>query len=569
MDWPVTARTQVRARPRDDRRPRAGDVGGRRPVGQPGLRHRRTARSATWRSPVSPPSGTSPCTAATGSAPSSPRGSGSTATRRCPGGWPPSGCCARSSPRRGRPADGAVTSPRRWRRCGGPRAGAAWSSSSPTSSATADWERPLRALSLRHELLAIEVVDPRELELPDVGLLTVVDPETGQTLEVPTGNAEFRARFAAGRRGAAGADRGRAAPGGRRSPAAAHRPGLADGRRPLRRRPPARRQRRGLPMTFQSPAVAARAARCRRAGRALRGAAAAPEGLRGAVHQRRAARLAGAQAPGLAAAPGVRRRRARAGRPGGVPGRAEHRGAGAARAGHGDHGRRRVAVDEGHRHRSPTASGPCRSAAKKFVDVLPGRINLGLVSFAGTATHAGARPPPTAPQVRAAIDHLHLAESTAIGEAIFTSLSAIENFQSSLQGTAEKAAAGADRAALRRLQHRRPRRHPGDRGGARPPASRCRRSRSAPTTARSTSTARRCRCRSTGPRCKHDRRRDRRQLQRGGHRAASSSRSTRDLGSQIGYATEPKDVSYWFVRGGVLLALVGACLSLLWTNRLV
>ena len=41
-------------------------------------------------------------------------------------------------------------------------------------------------------------VDPRELELPDVGLLTVVDPESGQTLEVPTGDAEFRARFAEG-----------------------------------------------------------------------------------------------------------------------------------------------------------------------------------------------------------------------------------------------------------------------------------------------------------------------------------------------------------------------------------
>jgi uncharacterized protein (DUF58 family) len=61
-----------------------------------------------------------------------------------------------------------------------------------------DWERPLRGLSARHELLAIEVVDPRELELADVGLLTVVDPETGQTLEVPTGNAEVRRRFAEG-----------------------------------------------------------------------------------------------------------------------------------------------------------------------------------------------------------------------------------------------------------------------------------------------------------------------------------------------------------------------------------
>jgi len=61
-----------------------------------------------------------------------------------------------------------------------------------------DWERPLRGLSARHELLAIEVVDPRELELADVGLLTVVDPESGQTLEVPTGNADVRRRYAEG-----------------------------------------------------------------------------------------------------------------------------------------------------------------------------------------------------------------------------------------------------------------------------------------------------------------------------------------------------------------------------------
>jgi uncharacterized protein (DUF58 family) len=60
------------------------------------------------------------------------------------------------------------------------------------------WELPLRRLAVRHQLLAVEVVDPRELDLPDVGLLTVVDPESGQTLEVPTGDAGFRARFAEG-----------------------------------------------------------------------------------------------------------------------------------------------------------------------------------------------------------------------------------------------------------------------------------------------------------------------------------------------------------------------------------
>ncbi|WP_222267068.1 DUF58 domain-containing protein [Modestobacter marinus] len=80
----------------------------------------------------------------------------------------------------------------------------------------ADWERPLRGLGARHELLAIEVLDPRELELTDVGLLTVVDPESGQTLEVPTGDAAFRRRFAEG----AAAQRAEIAAGLRRAGAA-------------------------------------------------------------------------------------------------------------------------------------------------------------------------------------------------------------------------------------------------------------------------------------------------------------------------------------------------------------
>jgi uncharacterized protein (DUF58 family) len=47
-----------------------------------------------------------------------------------------------------------------------------------------DWERPLRALSMRHDLLAVEVLDPRELELPDVGTVVLADPETGRQREV-------------------------------------------------------------------------------------------------------------------------------------------------------------------------------------------------------------------------------------------------------------------------------------------------------------------------------------------------------------------------------------------------
>jgi uncharacterized protein (DUF58 family) len=59
-----------------------------------------------------------------------------------------------------------------------------------------DWERPFRGLASLHDVLAVEVVDPRELELPPVGLLMLVDPETGRRVEVQTRSAKLRARFA-------------------------------------------------------------------------------------------------------------------------------------------------------------------------------------------------------------------------------------------------------------------------------------------------------------------------------------------------------------------------------------
>jgi uncharacterized protein (DUF58 family) len=60
-----------------------------------------------------------------------------------------------------------------------------------------DWEDELRRLAGRHQVLAVEVTDPRELELPDVGILTLVDPETGQRREVSTGSRRLRERYAA------------------------------------------------------------------------------------------------------------------------------------------------------------------------------------------------------------------------------------------------------------------------------------------------------------------------------------------------------------------------------------
>ena len=214
----------------------------------------------------------------------------------------------------------------------------------------------------------------------------------------------------------------------------------------------------------------------------------------------------------------------------------------------------------------PTRFQAMQTAAKQFVDVLPARINLGLVSFAGTATTLV---PPTTDraQVRSAIDHLQLAEATAIGEAVFTSLSAIQNFQDSLDtpsrdlpparivllsdgyntvgrddtqaidaATTAKVpvstiAFGTDFGTL-------------DLNGETVPVpvDRATLMKIADETGGSYS------------------------------QAASASELQKvyaDLGSQIGYITEPHDISPWFVRTGVFLALLGVVLSLLWTQRLL
>jgi uncharacterized protein (DUF58 family) len=63
--------------------------------------------------------------------------------------------------------------------------------------ASPDWERAVRRLGARHQVLAVEVTDPRELELPDVGVITLVDPESGDRREISTGDRRLRARYAA------------------------------------------------------------------------------------------------------------------------------------------------------------------------------------------------------------------------------------------------------------------------------------------------------------------------------------------------------------------------------------
>jgi uncharacterized protein (DUF58 family) len=59
------------------------------------------------------------------------------------------------------------------------------------------WRRQLLELAGGHDVLAVEIRDPREQELPDAGELWLVDPETGRQLRVDTRDASLRARFAA------------------------------------------------------------------------------------------------------------------------------------------------------------------------------------------------------------------------------------------------------------------------------------------------------------------------------------------------------------------------------------
>ena len=62
---------------------------------------------------------------------------------------------------------------------------------------TPGWDRPLKLLNQRHEVLTIRLSDPRETDLPDIGPIVMEDAETGEQLYVDTGDPAFRRRFTA------------------------------------------------------------------------------------------------------------------------------------------------------------------------------------------------------------------------------------------------------------------------------------------------------------------------------------------------------------------------------------
>jgi len=59
-----------------------------------------------------------------------------------------------------------------------------------------NWQDELKRVGVRNQMIAIEIVDPREMELPNVGTLAVVDPETGQRREIQTQRRKVRERYA-------------------------------------------------------------------------------------------------------------------------------------------------------------------------------------------------------------------------------------------------------------------------------------------------------------------------------------------------------------------------------------
>ncbi len=66
--------------------------------------------------------------------------------------------------------------------------------------APTSWERPMRDLARRNQTVAVEILDPRELDIPNVGVVLLQDPETGDLRELNTADRKVRERYAAAAR---------------------------------------------------------------------------------------------------------------------------------------------------------------------------------------------------------------------------------------------------------------------------------------------------------------------------------------------------------------------------------
>jgi Ca-activated chloride channel homolog len=217
---------------------------------------------------------------------------------------------------------------------------------------------------------------------------------------------------------------------------------------------------------------------------------------------------------------------------------------------------------------SPNRLEAAQAAAKEFVGLLPPRINLGLVTFSGTATVA-VSPTTDRASVLRAIDNVELAERTAIGEAMFSSLDAIKTFQAQLEGSDPAEGNAPARIVLlsdgSNTWGRSPEQAVGAAKQASVPVS---------TIAFGTDTGF---IDLEGQRVvvpvDHEKLKEIADGTGGSYYAAASAEELssvyRDLGSQIGYTTERREITTWFVGIGLILAFTAAAGSLLWSNRLL
>ena len=213
---------------------------------------------------------------------------------------------------------------------------------------------------------------------------------------------------------------------------------------------------------------------------------------------------------------------------------------------------------------APTRIEAAKAAAASFIDILPPKINVGLVAFNGNAT---LKVPPTTDRARlkAGIQGLQLGERTAIGEAIFASLDALNQV-------------------------------PPDQEGTKPPARILVMSDGATTDGRPNEVAAKAavdagvpvstiafgtddgkiqvpgESRTVSVRVDREALKDIADTTQGRSFSAATEGELRDvyadIGSSVGYTTEEREVSSWFIGGALGLLLITSGMSLIWFSRL-
>ncbi|MCU1357728.1 MAG: hypothetical protein JWM89_3146 [Acidimicrobiales bacterium] len=213
---------------------------------------------------------------------------------------------------------------------------------------------------------------------------------------------------------------------------------------------------------------------------------------------------------------------------------------------------------------APTRLAAAKTAAKGFLDILPPRLNVGLVTFNGVAQ---IRVPPTRDreQVRAAIDQLRLGERTAIGEAIYASLDAIHS---------APGAKGSDPVPARIVLM-----SDGETTSGRPDAQAAAAAKKAkvpvstisfgtkdgtiniPGQDQTVSVA-------VNPEALAKIANDTNGTAFTAATVDELKKVYQDIGSSVGYTTEPEDLTGWFIGSSLVVLFVAAGLSQLWFSRL-